>query len=239
MRGRGFALSIGGRRFGATHSRVGQQRGADTHRHRGGPEPTSVHCVLHRAPFDVCGGAKSYGRNGLQRSNTERFLRLVRAATLVRRLHAFSESRSTRSPEPTERSFSERVYSGRARPFAAQVRAGSAGPAADIVRNRSAVSANLCVHCRCSSMAEHQLPKLNTRVRFPSSALTMQFRACAEICPQSRRQNPVLSSHIRSLGLVAGPSLQHCAGIRSRRHSLRVVPLGSGQLRVQSCRCAA
>jgi hypothetical protein len=25
-------------------------------------------------------------------------------------------------------------------------------------------------HCRCSSMAEHQLPKLNTRVRFPSSA---------------------------------------------------------------------
>jgi hypothetical protein len=24
--------------------------------------------------------------------------------------------------------------------------------------------------CRCSSMAEHQLPKLNTRVRFPSSA---------------------------------------------------------------------
>jgi hypothetical protein len=23
---------------------------------------------------------------------------------------------------------------------------------------------------RCSSMAEHQLPKLNTRVRFPSSA---------------------------------------------------------------------
>src|SRR3984957_11159833 len=25
-------------------------------------------------------------------------------------------------------------------------------------------------HRRCSSMAEHQLPKLNTRVRFPSSA---------------------------------------------------------------------
>src|SRR6476620_11947900 len=25
-------------------------------------------------------------------------------------------------------------------------------------------------HCGCSSMVEHQLPKLNTRVRFPSSA---------------------------------------------------------------------
>ncbi len=27
-----------------------------------------------------------------------------------------------------------------------------------------------CSSCRCSSMAEHQLPKLNTRVRFPSPA---------------------------------------------------------------------
>src|SRR5690348_4585882 len=33
-------------------------------------------------------------------------------------------------------------------------------------------------HCGCSSMVEHQLPKLNTRVRFPSSAPTpkAQFR---------------------------------------------------------------
>ncbi len=29
----------------------------------------------------------------------------------------------------------------------------------------------LAEHCGCSSMVEHQLPKLNTRVRFPSSAL--------------------------------------------------------------------
>src|SRR5262245_4234931 len=30
---------------------------------------------------------------------------------------------------------------------------------------------NLAASCGCSSMAEHQLPKLNTGVRFPSSAL--------------------------------------------------------------------
>jgi hypothetical protein len=30
-------------------------------------------------------------------------------------------------------------------------------------------------HRRCSSMAEHQLPKLNTRVRFPSSAPHLDF----------------------------------------------------------------
>ena len=52
-------------------------------------------------------------------------------------------------------------------------------------------SANVCVHRRCSSMAEHQLPKLNTRVRFPSSAPCVQVEAMLTVAskpvpPESR-----------------------------------------------------
>ena len=39
-------------------------------------------------------------------------------------------------------------------------------------RSLSGADVSLMHHRRCSSMAEHQLPKLNTRVRFPSSAPT-------------------------------------------------------------------
>src|SRR5262245_9575510 len=39
-------------------------------------------------------------------------------------------------------------------------------------------SASLAPTCGCSSMAEHQLPKLNTGVRFPSSAPAGEQAKC-------------------------------------------------------------
>ena len=39
----------------------------------------------------------------------------------------------------------------------------------------------ICCWCGCSSMAEHQFSKLDTRVRFPSPAQTLMFKGSSDI----------------------------------------------------------
>ena len=60
--------------------------------------------------------------------------------------------------------------------------------------NRNALQLQVYSYCRCSSMAELQLPKLITRVRFPSSAPKENRALCApcSLLEQMRSQEPVL-----------------------------------------------
>src|SRR4029453_19000195 len=68
------------------------------------------------------------------------------------------------------------------------------------------------VRCGCSSMVEHQLPKLNTRVRFPSSAPPPKaqlrgviLRAWAVVAPGRVKQEGVARA-FASAGPEANPA---------------------------------
>ena len=69
--------------------------------------------------------------------------------------------------------------------------------------------------CGCSSMAEHQLPKLNTGVRFPSPAPTRRKRytACGEFfyCHCKVHRAPILPRLASNCGSLALGSRQNRA----------------------------
>jgi hypothetical protein len=90
------------------------------------------------------------------------------------------------------------------------------------------VSAKLRRHRGCSSMAEHQLPKLNTGVRFPSSAL------------RNRRKPPARSLQDRSLPTslpLAATSVTRANRKWSRRGQIAPV-LNDHQTAKRSLPCA-
>jgi len=97
---------------------------------------------------------------------------------------------------------------GRRRPGAATL---GGGPARVVVALCSAAALTRRgtdeVPCGCSSMAEHQLPKLNTRVRFPSSAPLVTDRTLQRRCRSGVWQRVFHGVDATTFGPLIRPAL--------------------------------